>query len=139
MAVFWSNAYIIGVDEIDRQHRRIAEYLMQLHSHIENEDWTGYELELLLELLYEYLQLHFQVEDSYMQMVACPIGEKNKLENTKLLDFITGFNLEYVNSSVITDKKGLLVNLYKTLEEWLMNHLCRVDLNLKNCRNCNMS
>ena len=139
MAVRWLNTYNTGVDEIDRQHRRITEYLIQLDTHIKSGVYSGYDVELLMELLYEYLKLHFHVEENFLNSIACPIGEKNKIDNEKILNSIVEFNSEYFNSSVVIEKKKLVIELQKTLEEWLMTHLCRMDLSLKNCRNCNMS
>ncbi len=64
----WEQSLETGIDVIDTQHRRIVDYINQLHDiHARN---NRNEVERVLNQLFDYTITHFTFEDSLMEHAA---------------------------------------------------------------------
>jgi hemerythrin len=78
MAITWDESFVVGIDEIDQQHRSIVEQFEKFSAAIQE----GYASELLLEMatfLASYANDHFAMEERYMVRYHYPrIAEQHQ-------------------------------------------------------------
>jgi hemerythrin len=119
-----------GVSSIDSQHQTLIQHINELHSAF----LAGTAKEELLEMLAflgEYVQSHFKHEEGIMQQHQCPVRGKNKAAHTKFLkDFESLVEIVQRDGASTT----AVIQLKEMLGNWLKNHICSVDTNLRGCR-----
>ena len=128
--VEWKDEYSTGVEEIDRQHRDLFDMVNKLEGMIENKVEFGPEVDMLMGFLKAYTQSHFMYEEMCMRTRMCPTKEKNEKAHKHFLEFFGEFMTEYQFQGSNLD---MLVRLHKVLTEWLINHIMRIDIHLKDC------
>jgi len=76
MGIVWDESFVLGIDEIDQQHRSIVEHFTSFSEAVQ----SGSAKDTLAEMaafLVEYAQLHFATEERYMLQYEYPrIGEQ---------------------------------------------------------------
>ena len=119
-----------GVDSIDSQHQTLIEHINELHTAC----LAGTAKEELLEMLAflgEYVQSHFKHEEGIMQQHQCPVRGKNKAAHIQFLK-----DFESLVGIVKRDgaSTAAVIQLKEMLGNWLKNHICSVDTNLRSCQ-----
>jgi len=127
MAFAWSDDYSVGDAEIDLQHKQLFQYLAELEEHMEagvTEDYLG----KFLNHLGIYTRSHFCYEEILMRQKKCPIAKTNQEQHDKLLaaykHYLQRFEIEGISDDLIKKLHDFLVS-------WLVNHILKVDTNLK--------
>ena len=115
----WSNELDTDIHVIDNQHRRIVEYINELHDAIEHH--SREEVSTVLEQLVEYTMSHFAFEEDLMQEAGYPFihahQKVHRLFEKKVGDFVQRHELgEDVSRQLLT-----------LLRTWLVNHIKRDD------------
>ena len=80
MALAWDESFVLGIDEIDQQHRSIVEHFSRFSDAVQE----GSANQLLLEMadfLYNYAQTHFATEERYMQRYSYPRIDEQRQEH----------------------------------------------------------
>ncbi len=126
----WKEEYASGVAEIDRQHQELFHMVEKLENLVKEEIFYGVEVESLVGFFRAYTQSHFVYEEMCMRTRLCPIGEKNKKAHDSFLKYFTDFQEEYSRTG--GDLQSLK-KLHTLLTDWLINHICKIDIHLKNC------
>ena len=125
----WKDEYAIGIEPIDEQHKtlfQLAEDFQAVLDCGKGEQTYG----LLLVTLDAYIRSHFGIEEKCMVQHRCPVAEKNKNAHSKLIETLSGFHNRYHASGYDHAEASRLVD---TLEQWLADHICRIDMHLKKC------
>jgi len=119
-----------GVDSVDSQHQTLIEHINELHQAC----LAGTAKDELLEMLAflgEYVQSHFKHEEGIMEQHQCPVRGKNKAAHIKFLQ-------DFESLVAIVKRDGAsttaVIQLKEMLGNWLKNHICSVDTNLRNCQ-----
>ena len=115
----WDPELNTDIPVIDNQHRRIVEYINELHDAIQNGDRD--EVGEILEQLVDYTLSHFAFEEELMEQAGYPFIVAHKkvhvLFTKKIADYQQQFDLgEDVGRKLLT-----------TLRTWLVNHIKRDD------------
>lgn len=115
----WTSDLELGIEVIDNQHRRIVEYINDLHQAIDRQSRA--EVGEVLEQLVEYTMSHFAFEEDLQEQAGYPFHHAHKkvheLFCRKIEDFQYRFELgEDVSRHLLT-----------TLRAWLINHIKRDD------------
>lgn len=115
----WTVDLDTGIDVIDNQHKRIVDYINQLHHAIEknSREETGQVLDQLM----EYTMSHFAFEEELQEEAGYPFVRAHKkvhdLFAKKMNEFHQRFELgEDISRQLMT-----------TLRTWLVNHIKRDD------------
>jgi len=127
----WKNQYIIGIEPIDEQHKTLFKIVGEFQD-VLNEGKGEQTYDLLLGTLETYTRCHFSIEEECMLQRSCPVAEKNKNAHADLIETLSVFQNRYCASGYNHEDASRLV---VTLEQWLANHICRVDMHLKKCVN----
>lgn len=96
--------YLIGIDEIDAQHREIDE-VATLIMEARELDGRWHHVHYIVVRLYELLRFHFAVEESVMRIVCFPDVEEHKLVHKDILRGVETLKLATLNS-VQSTKSG---------------------------------
>ncbi len=118
----WDNAlYSVKIDEFDNHHKRIVDYINELHSAM----MVGKGKEALHEILHqlkEYTQYHFKAEEEKMIDANYPFLEEHKKEHRKLIQMLTDRMKDYEKGSM-----EVSVDTFKFLKQWLFDHIQGTD------------
>ena len=115
----WSSDLDTGINVIDNQHRRIVEYINQLHHAIETDDRA--EVAEVIEQLVDYTLSHFTFEEELMEKADYPFitahKKVHKLFVKRVADFQQRFELG----------EDIARQLHTALKTWLLNHIRHDD------------
>ncbi|WCJ58973.1 bacteriohemerythrin [Fontisphaera persica] len=118
-----------GVPEVDAQHQELIARLNRLHEAIRRCAGPE-EVQPMLQFLGEYAQRHFGDEEAVMEKRRCPAHQANKAAHRRFLEQYTRLVQEY-------ERKGasltVLNQLREMTENWLVNHILKVDTQLRHC------
>ncbi len=119
MPIKWGAELEIGVSVIDRQHKRIVEYINKLEHAQENLDRK--EVGEVLDELVDYTLSHFAFEESLMEEASYPFIKPHKrvhaLFTRRVSDYVQRFRMG----------EDITIELLHTLTAWLVNHIKNDD------------
>ena len=113
----WKKSYDIGVPEVDAQHRRLVGMINELSDAMLDQHGQRTVPHILAELM-DYIQLHFETEESYMQENGYPWIHQHKQMHIELTRKVLEFR-ENARSGQEVKAKELL----DFLCSWLKNHI----------------
>lgn len=126
----WNEANMTsGNEAIDCQHRQLINKINALHDAC-NQGTAKEELMEQVRFLGDYTKKHFAFEEQLMQENRCPSRGQNKAAHVKFLQ-------EFEKLAASLEKDGvstrLVLRLKELLGDWLKNHICKVDVQLRGC------
>ncbi|MBU0483466.1 MAG: hemerythrin family protein [Proteobacteria bacterium] len=110
----WNDHYLIGVEEIDVQHKMLLKIMRQVFS-LKDQEASSPELKKTLRELKKYAQFHFKSEEMLMELYSYPKYEDQKTEH-KLINAKLKTMMEQVKTE--NDISELLYFLI----EWFVGH-----------------
>ncbi len=117
----WSQAFNVGIEEIDQQHQNLADIVnglyLQMKSHTES-DGVGFSFDKLD----EYIRVHFSTEEKWMVRYAYPDYLKHKKLHLDFAKKVLEFKDIYASSS-----EEKLVDLAGFLKNWFTEHVVFED------------
>ena len=128
--IAWDAAQMgTGVDTVDAQHQELIDRINELHAAC-MAGTAREELLKLLTFLGEYAQSHFRHEEDVMQSHRCPASGQNKAAHVQFLrDYERLVELVKCGGATTT----LVIQVKELLGNWLKNHICSVDTQLRAC------
>jgi hemerythrin len=123
----WSDAYSTGIPSLDQHHqtlfRMVGDYRAAL------DDGRGEQVyELFLRSLSMYARAHFGLEEDCMTKYACPAARINVEAHTHFSRVLEESIGTFRGSGF---DRGHATTLAETLERWLLDHVARVDAQLR--------
>lgn len=119
--IAWNNAYSVGVEKIDGQHKRLIDLVNDL-SDASSTGKTKEVIEKVLAGLVEYTQYHFGTEEELMGKHAYPDSLTHKKAHQ---DFVAK-----AADLVAKQKSGNVtigIEVMTFLQNWLVEHISVVD------------
>lgn len=118
--VTWSDAYCLGMPEIDDQHKVLFDLMNQMwDSIIRRASWDD-TLEILTELEM-YTISHFGEEETFMRVIAYPEFDRHKKYHEEFVARIAS------EKKAIQEGGELSLDLLRFLRDWLVNHILVAD------------
>lgn len=117
----WNDAWSVGIESIDDQHRRLLRMISEFHDAMARgggRDMAGPFLRALL----EYTRVHFATEERYMDEIGFPGREVHRLEHVRL-----AAALDARRAAVEEGAATLGIELATYLADWLVGHIAHVD------------
>lgn len=131
MPIVWSPEYETGDRRVDSQHQHLFEYVNNLHALILTiKDGAPINKRTIEDFLFDldtYVTVHFAYEEMCMGIRKCPLAALNKEVHAKLIAFYTDFAAKAKQDVTLE----MLMTLENTLAHWLNNHICRIDISIK--------
>lgn len=117
----WSDALSIGVEEIDEQHKSLAQMVNELNGAIHG-GWGKEARDEIIVRLVEYTRVHFATEESLMSISKYPHSKEHKKQHEDLIDTVKQYIKKY-NENPDASNYDLLFFLRK----WLVDHIMKDD------------
>lgn len=113
----WSEAYKIGIQEVDEQHLVLVSLLNQLHDAIREHQGKTASREIL-DRLAEYTRTHFLLEESLMRLTHYPGFEIHKLQHEELIK-----QVQDLQQKLDQEDNTITFELLLFLKNWLTLHI----------------
>jgi hemerythrin-like metal-binding protein len=122
MALFtWNDEYSVGVQSIDKQHKKLFGMVNELHDAMSA--GKGSQLApAIIERLANYAQEHFAHEEDMMKLAKYPDFANHRAEHDKLVGEVARMARGIGDGSV-----GLAMRLQEFLCNWLKTHIAQRD------------
>ncbi|AQR94747.1 MULTISPECIES: bacteriohemerythrin [Clostridium] len=126
MSLRWDDKLLIGVENVDKQHKELFNYLDKFLSAVK-EGKGKQEIENALNFLEDYTIKHFHDEEEIQKRYGYPrMNEQCKQHEAfkkELKDLRSGF--EDIGASVL-----LALNVQNKMVNWVKNHISTLDRDL---------
>lgn len=129
--VIWNDSLKIGVPEIDRQHKQLIEQLNQLVDAMHNNRGKD-EIQEIVKFLDLYVSQHFSFEEGCMNRCRCPVASQNAAAHAYFIKVLSEVKAELRNKGT---SLTLAIKVNEQLLDWFVNHIKKVDIQLKNKTN----
>lgn len=123
----WEEKYSVGVEVIDRQHKKLFELINRLIEML-SEMPTQEQIDGILKEIIEYKLIHFGTEEKYFDEFNYEYKEEHKEKHREFSDKIEEMKTESNGNSIT-----LAYRLVDYLEDWLINHLMNEDQKYVSC------
>jgi hemerythrin len=123
MAMEWNESFVLGIDEIDQQHKMIVERFRELSDAVQD----AREEEVLAEMtkfLTEYAQFHFVTEERYMKQYAYPDIAEQLAEHAQFSRDAVELQSKLSGGA---DSHKLAVEMTGKMLRWVVQHVRNHD------------
>jgi len=118
--IAWDSSMSVGVEAIDFQHKRIAEYIKEFEKARESRDKDL--ISNAIFNLFEYIELHFQSEETLMEEAGYPLLETHRQVHRTFAARLGSYFERHEKGEDITTK------LMSDLTIWWTTHVAGNDL-----------
>ena len=129
MEIIWSEKYATNVASVDQQHQTIINEINHLLD-LMKQGKARTEIGSVIDFLDEYTKNHFADEEKIMAKYNCPVAEENMKQHAIFLAKIADYKEKIRSDSAST---MVTLNVQKDLMDWLINHIEKIDMQLKTC------
>jgi len=123
----WSDDFLIGIDELDYEHRSLIGDINRLHQemidHVSEE-----EIKATLGQIHARMQAHFALEEHFMLDHDHPLYDEHKAEHDELLDDYTEFMSHFASKGGVSDSE----QAEQLLSDWIVDHIINSDKKISN-------
>ena len=118
----WDDAYLIGIDELDYEHRGLIDNLNELHEELLRHDDRD-RVDQTLGDIHARLTAHFALEERVMREGKYAGFSAHKKEHEEFLDDYVDFLFLFENNPGL----GYSVMIETYLKDWVVNHILTSD------------
>lgn len=122
----WKDDYLLGIDELDYEHKDLFDCVNRLHTQCANSAWEPALVTDCLGQLHARLSAHFALEEKVMREKRNPHYAKHKAAHDQFLDEVT----EIVSGYHDDVEKANIEALATRVREWIVNHITTFDRQL---------
>jgi hemerythrin len=119
----WSNEYLVGIDEIDEQHKKFFEAAHRLYDSILNCEGES-AVEEAVEFLRKYAEQHFQTEEAFMRTHNFPRLEEHQQLHVQ---FFEALEQLVEDLHVFGPSQHLADRALEIAQDWLIDHIADED------------
>lgn len=119
--VEWKEIYIVKVNEVDNQHKKLVSLVNELHDAM----IIGKGKEVLnkvLNELVEYTVYHFATEEKYFDQYEYPGSDQHKKQHKELVEQVAA-----LKAKIDSGEKVLTLDVMNFLRDWLHDHIIGSD------------
>ena len=121
----WSNDYNVAVKKFNDDHKKLFDYINDLHRGMTS-GFTIADMSYILKELIDYTRTHFKTEEKLMEKFDYPDLESHREEHAKLLEQVDDYYTDFQKG-----KKAFTLTLLQFLNEWITNHILDTDMKYK--------
>jgi len=118
----WSDDFLIGIEELDYEHRCLIEDINKLHRELLR-DVSKDRIEDTLGRIHARMQAHFALEEHVMVSHKYLHYPEHKAEHERLLDEYAEFTAKFVMDPNLSDR----VTIEGILRQWIVDHILSSD------------
>ncbi len=122
----WSANYAIGVKEIDAQHQELVNKLNELLEACAQ--GKGKEaINGMVDFLGEYVSFHFATDERFIKQSNYPEAPYHIQEHRNFVQTVEKLKEQIAQETI---GPGTVVTVNRTVTDWLINHILKVDTKL---------
>ncbi|MBI5415946.1 MAG: hemerythrin family protein [Candidatus Omnitrophica bacterium] len=125
----WNDAYATGITDIDEQHKRLFGVINEFGAAVDRGEGEM-KIGKTMKFLAHYAKVHFNFEEICMAKYRCPVALQNKKAHSSFLESYKKYT-DRLAVEGCTEK--LLREVQRMCEDWLADHICKIDTHLKGC------
>lgn len=122
-AIPWDDKYLLGIKEVDIQHRKLFDLVNKLYGLDENS--TKDELRVILYAFSDYVKTHFKDEEAYMLLIGYPDLKKHKKIHESIVEMLRQLISTPASLEIIKTKMRVVA------KRALIDHIANVDMKIK--------
>ena len=120
--IAWSDDFLIGIEELDYEHRSLIEDINTLHRNL-LEHRQASRIEDTLGKIHARMQAHFALEESVMLAGRYQHYQEHKAEHERLLDDYTEIMFAVAGNPELVDRE----DVGRRLCRWIVGHILNSD------------
>ena len=121
MPVAWKDAYRVGINAIDEQHKSLFDIVNRLEGASQGRH-DRQVLVLTMQAMSDYIAVHFATEEKYMEQFGYPGLKEHRAQHescsNKMVTFMIAVNQE---------RPLVGTNMVAFLKDWVTRHILDVD------------
>ena len=118
----WSDRFLVGVSEIDGQHRRLIEMVSAFYAALDGRRPAKQALGELLKGLVEYTRYHFATEERLMALARFPDSQEHRAQHADFTRRVGDLMDRFSRGRLV-----LSIEATTFLREWLTDHILVSD------------
>jgi hemerythrin len=118
----WSPDFLIGIEELDFEHKTLIENINRLHRKLASHDDID-EIRDTMGDIHVHMQSHFALEEHLMLENDYPHYIEHKAEHNKLLDMLIEQMVKFGSASDTVDTQAV----EDKLKHWIVFHIVNSD------------
>jgi hemerythrin len=119
--VSWQAEYSVGIEEIDRQHRRLVGMIGELQQAMWEGRGRAFQLDLVTRLV-AYTEEHFRFEENLLQLNNYPLAEEHRAQHRLMAGQAVDLQEKILRGAAVSNASLLLF-----LRNWLTDHILHHD------------
>lgn len=119
--VFFDGSHIVGIEEIDEQHRNLAYLVNRLNEAIKHDE-SKESTDLMFEELLLATVHHFETESRYMDQYCYPEREAHEQAHSNLVETAKQLKRQF--------QEGKELQVLQAVKDWLLGHIAYDDKRL---------
>ncbi len=123
----WDDAWTIGVESIDKDHRFLVSLIQKLFYKMMTEPGSAFVKAIFIELI-DYAKYHFEREEAEFEKAGFPLLDEHRDLHKNLIRNVLDRGHEILQEG---NNKDFSVELLDFLQHWLQNHIVKEDLKFK--------
>jgi len=117
----WEGKYVLGIEEIDDQHRKLVNMINSLHEGLR--DGKGREVTgTVLKSMMEYALYHFKTEEDLMQRFGFEGFTEHRAEHLTFMESVDEMAKRHEAGEYLVS-----LELNDFLKDWLTDHILSTD------------
>ncbi len=125
--ITWQDSYSVKVREIDDQHKQLFQLINELHDAMKAGQARGL-MAKVLDRLIQYTRLHFSEEEEMLAKASYAEFVPHVALHRGFTERVEKFAREFKAGNVV-----ITVDVMNFLQEWLVNHIMKVDQKYSAC------
>jgi len=121
----WSDDYLIGIEEIDNQHKKLFEIADRAVELLKNEYYID-KYDRIVEIIDElrdYYSYHFNYEEKYMLSIGYKRYFSQKVDHDDFIEKIRAIDLNEMDEN----QDEYLMSIIDFMIEWITDHIIQKD------------
>lgn len=120
-SISWKSEYDIGIREIDEQHRKLVDMLVELQQAVMSEDCDG-DIGARLMTFVKLIKTHLHDEESLMRRISFSGYEEHKRQHEHLIEQFVLLLQRLRSGDDLTP-----ADLVEFMRRWLIDHIVEED------------
>lgn len=121
--VEWKDSYVLGIPEIDNQHRHLIDVANELYeiAFVKPEKYKESMAEVLKKIV-DYTVYHFSSEEEYMKSKGYAASDVHKAAHDGFIK-----EVEYQLKKLVSDDVLAGAKFYSFICNWILTHIAKAD------------
>lgn len=121
---YWSDDYIIGIPEVDKQHKGFLDMLDNAHNQLDSKHYEN--LEGIIQGLEDYFIHHFAFEENLLKEAGSSDIEEHMDKHRAFIKKVEQLKVEYSYLN-----PTLTAKIVEFMRKWFVSHILQYDSNYK--------